>query len=158
MDYTVVKASQFQNELHKWSFWMANFAETKLSPSVGLVAALSDDLNTPEALTQLRRLFSEGQYEQLAADAKFLNVWNGESPSEISRQYVLNAELPHQLTWAVDDLLRKLDSFRADKNFAAADHLKDALKAVGVDVRFEKMGTTYQLLSDFDPAKLEALK
>ena len=158
MDWTAVKASQFQNELHKWSYWLANFADIALPPSNELVKALADDLNTPEALTVARSLFSTGRYDQLAADLKFLGIWNGESPSQISSNYGHNTDVTKEVTWAIDEWLRKLDQARNGKNYLRADSIRNQLEAAGVKVNITKFGTTYDLVAQFDPAKLEALK
>jgi cysteinyl-tRNA synthetase len=158
MDWTESKYRQCQGELHKWSYSLVDFATTTIGPSDGLVAALSDDLNTPEAITHVRSLYSEHQYEQLAADLRFLGIWNGESPTQISLLYLHNTFDPQLVTSAIDALLRELDQARNDKNYGKADAIKAGLMEAGVSVRIGKTGTDYELTADFDPAKLEALQ
>jgi cysteinyl-tRNA synthetase len=157
MDWTAEKAAQYTNELHKWSSWLVNFADSSMAPSDGLIEALANDLNTPAAITHLRQLFSTGQYEQLAVDARFLGVWTGQSPSEISRMYGgEGGDFPARAF--VCELLGRLDAARAEKNYAEADRIRDGLTNAGVVVQIGKLQTTFEVSPTFDPAKLEALK
>ncbi len=158
MDWTESKYRQAQNELHKWSYWLGNFVTTNLPPSNNLVAVLADDLNTPGALTVLRDHFAVGHYEQLAADLKFLGLWDGQDPGQISLGYVHDSWEKKEVTWAIDDLLRKLDIARNLKNFAEADRIRAGLFDAGIAVKTSPQGTTYDLTPTFDPAKLESLK
>ena len=157
MDWTEAKFRQAQNELHKWSYWLANFSETNLQPSLELVAALCDDLNTPEALTVMRAEFREGRYEQLAADLKFLGIWDGQSPDQISLLHAHNSYDRREVTWKIDDLLRRLEMARNEKNYTEADRIKSGLAAAGVSVQIGKLSTTYEMTATFDPAKLAEL-
>ena len=158
MDWTEKKARQFQSELHKWSYWLGSFKTSNLSPSDQLIAHLANDLNTPAALTHLRALFSSGQYEQLAVDARFIGVWTGQSPSEISRLYVHDSDLSKSASWLIDDLLRKLDQMRNEKRYDIADEIRANLHDAGVLIKSGVNGTTYELTADFEPEKLETLR
>ncbi len=158
MDWTEEKAEQFKNELHKWSYWLANYKSPKLPVSEELVAAISDNLNTPMAITHLRKLFSMGQYEQLAADSIFLGVWNGQSPNEISGLTSSDSfDDPHASS-VVSGFLAEMDIARAEKEYAVADDIRGKLKSAGVIVKISKSGTSFEYAPDFDPSKLEALK
>lgn len=158
MDWTEKKAAQFQNELHKWSTWLKSFKVSELPPSDQLIIHLANDLNTPAALTHLRALFSSGQYEQLAVDARFIGVWTGQSPSEISRQYTHDTNLQRSVSWLIDDRLRKLDQMRSEKRYDAADKIRSELFEAGVQVKSGANGTTYELTADFKPGNLEKLR
>jgi cysteinyl-tRNA synthetase len=158
MDWTETKYRQAQNELHKWSYWIVDFANTDLGPSQSLIEALADDLNTPAAITNLRGLFAAGQYEQLAADLKFLNIWNGESPSQIALLYVHDTYDQVAVTHLVDNLLRRLDIARNEKDYHEADRIRAILTDSGVAVKTTKAGTEYELTTNFDPSKLEGME
>jgi len=158
MDWTEAKFTQAQNELHKWSYWLKSFSDTPQHPSEALIEALADDLNTPNAITVLRAQFLERNYEQLAADLKFLGVWDGQSPDQISLLYSHDAEGSRDITFRIDDFLRSLDQARNNKDYAEADRIKDGLKAAGVVVKISRDGTSYELSPSFDPTKLEALE
>jgi cysteinyl-tRNA synthetase len=158
MDWTEAKYRSAQNELHKWSYWLKNFVNTTRGPSPELIDALSNDLNTPEAFTILRRHFSEGIYETLAADLKFLGLWDGQEPSQISLSYAHDTVLGHDISGVLDRKLRMLDQARNQRDYAAADDIRDQLESAGVQVKTGPNGSDYELGPDFDASKLEALK
>ncbi|MEM9583206.1 MAG: cysteine--tRNA ligase [Pseudomonadota bacterium] len=158
MDWTISKKIQLTGELQKWSTWMMHFKDTEMAPSIEVVEALSNDLNTPLAITRLREHFAKGRYEQLAADAKFLGIWNGQSASEITRIYATNTGQPVWANELIEDLLSKMDGLRAEKKFDESDLIRDRLTDAGVDIQTNKSGTTFEIGPDFDPARLEALK
>jgi cysteinyl-tRNA synthetase len=157
MNWTEAKWRQAQTELYKWSFWIKDFGSTKIGPSAGLLNALADDLNTPQALTHLRELFSNGSYEQLAADLKFLGIWDGANPSQISLLFAHNTFDDRAATDLIDELLRAMETARNNKDYGASDKIRDGLRSAGVSVKSGKEGTTYELMPDFDPSKLEDL-
>ncbi len=157
MNWTEAKYRQAQNELHKWSYWIKDFAQSTLAPSNDLISALADDLNTPEALTIARKHFSEGHYEQLAADLGFLGIWAGQSPSQISMMHLHDTGNDPVVTDRISDLLVEIEKARNEKNFERSDLIRARLKDAGVEVRISKGDTTYELLPDFDPSKLEGL-
>ena len=158
MDWTEAKFRSAQNELHKWSYALKDFCETSMNPSEELIEALSDDLNTPQAITVLRNTFSAGHFEELAANLKFLGVWNGESPSQISLTYLRDTRVGHHVADRIDALLQELDQARSAKDYSLADAIRDKLTEAGVVVKTAKTGTSYEISESFDPAKLEALK
>lgn len=158
MNWTEAKFLQAQNELHKWSYWLANFAHTQMKPSEGVVEALSDDLNTPEALTVLRSQFREGKYEQLSADLKFLGIWDGQSPDRISLLHVHSTEESQDISDRIGELLRRLEMFRNEKNYAEADRIKSSLIDAGIAVQISKLTTSYELTAAFDQTKLDQIK
>ncbi len=158
MDWTEAKYRSAQNELHKWSYWLLNSADTDIGPSDELIEALSDDLNTPKAITVLRDSFSAGQYQQLAADLKFLGIWNGESPSQISLTYVRDTSTNREVADRIGALLAQLDQARSAKDYSLADAIRDKLTEAGIIVKTANTGTSYEISGSFDPAKLEALK
>jgi cysteinyl-tRNA synthetase len=158
MDWTEAKARQFQTELQKWSYWIMDFKNTQTPPSIELIESLADDLNTPKAITHLRALYSSGAYEQLAADAKFLNLWNGQSASEITMIYTHNTFDEQWIKLLMIDVLRRIDMARNEKKYDISDKLKAELTDAGIKLQFGKHSTTYDLTPDFDPSKLEALR
>jgi len=158
MDWTEAKARQAQNELHRWSFWLVNFSETDVGPSNELMMALADDLNTPLAIKVLRDHWAMKNYEQLAADAIFLGVWNGQTPSEISRLYTSSSMTGPDVSMLVHDALNRIDNARAIKDYATADKIRSLLVGAGIVVRTSKTGTSWELGPDFDPTKLEGLQ
>ncbi|OYU39097.1 MAG: cysteine--tRNA ligase [Pseudorhodobacter sp. PARRP1] len=158
MDWTEAKFVRARGELSKWANWMANFSETGISPSQELIEALSDDLNTPDAITHLRTLYSVGKYEQLAADLKFLGIWNGQNSNEISGIYLHDTHTKQAVKIKIEKILDRLAEARSVKKYAEADRIKADLVEAGVAVQISKTATSYTLMPNFDLAKLESLK
>ena len=156
MDWTELKVLQCQGELHKWSYSLAGTTSSE-SVSAELIEALADDLNTPKAITHLRALYSNAQFHQLAADASFLGLWTGQNPDEISRLHVTDSDTDRHASRVVTALLSRLDTARSEKNYALADSIRDRLSTAGVIVKTSKLGTSFELGPNFDPAKLESL-
>ena len=157
MDWTEVKFSQVQNEMHKWSYWIANFKESARAVSEGLIGELANDLNTPGAISYLRSLFAHGQYEQLAVDLRFLGLWDGETPSDISGLYGHETPISLSLSFIMEGFLKQMDQARREKNFSRADLIRGHLTAAGVVVKTGSSGSTYEFGPNFDAAMLEGL-
>ncbi|MCX7299945.1 MAG: cysteine--tRNA ligase [Rhodobacterales bacterium] len=158
MDWTEAKFRQVQNELHKWSYLLADFTEEGGAPSDALIEVLADDLNTPEAITVLRSHYANGRYHQLAGDLRFLGIWNGESPNQVSLLYAHDSFQRREITDLIDGLLRRIDIARNVKDYAEADRIRAGLTAAGVVVKTTKSQTVYELAPSFDLKKLEALE
>jgi cysteinyl-tRNA synthetase len=106
----------------------------------------------------LRDSFSAGQYQKLAADLKFLGIWDGESPSQISQLYVHDASINRQVADRIGALLAQLDQARSAKDYVLADAIRAKLTEAGVIVKTANTGTSYEISGSFDPAKLDAFK
>ena len=87
MDWTEIKAHLVRNELEEWAkviSFSANLPEAQTP--IEVVQALSDDLNTPNAITVLRELFSQakiGSFEtvsKFAAGCRFIGLRNLTKP------------------------------------------------------------------------------
>jgi cysteinyl-tRNA synthetase len=149
MDWTAEKARQAEATLRKW-YALARQGAGSASPDPAVVAALGDDLNTAQALSELHRLAQAGNAAGLAASLRLLGF--------------LGDALPAWAAPADVDLGRhaaRLDALRvkamASKDFSAVDALKAALQAAGVEVRMSKAGVELLPGPGFDAARLEAL-
>jgi cysteinyl-tRNA synthetase len=98
-----------------------------LSPEV--FATLGDDLNTPQAITELHALDSKGNFAALGPSLRALGLRRPES-----RQTVDKAK--------VEALIQARNAARKVKNFADADRIRDELLAMGIVVHDNKDGTT----------------
>jgi len=127
-------------------------------PTAEIVQALSDDLNTSEALRIFRdharsgQTSDNGHARQVLANGMFLGFFNSTtlSPAIVATEDAL-APLRREL-----EKLRKIAS--ENKDFSDVDRLKAALVDAGVEVRMSKDSVSLLPGPDFDPAKLEALK
>ena len=164
MDWTAEKAREAEATLRKWRAICGGVAPTSAHELVE--AALSDDLNTAGAISELHSLFNPIYADFHGA------VIPGFDFEKAAGEFVASANLLGLLTkeltgWEVVEIdlsafSERLAILRAEamttKNFAPVDALKSALTAAGVEVRMSKKGVELLAGLDFDPAKLEALK
>jgi len=106
-------------------------------PGEGFLKALSDDLNTPDALAEFNRIArelarAETREAAQAAAGELLAAANliGLLQSPPDAWFGADAEDPESA--AIDALIEKRNQARADRDFAAADALRDELTAMGI--------------------------
>jgi cysteinyl-tRNA synthetase len=168
MDWTAEKAEQANLTLKKWSSLSLQDGLLNRRLPAGVVNAevldaVADDLNTPQAISILHRLFKSAKSDSEIADFKATSAFMGfgelynMKASETFGNIMTAAEYP-----VLDDLRKQMDVIRAEamttKDFAPVDALKSALTAAGVEVRMSKAGVELLPGPGFDPAKLESLK
>jgi cysteinyl-tRNA synthetase len=137
IDWTAAALRESKRELDKWYPVALQYAGAEAMLSPEFEAALCDDLNTPDAITHLRRLYSEAQAGVAFAGARLhacgallglfqhdLGAWNGWRPAsagidELAVQRLINARL----------------AARAQKNWAESDRIRDELAAMGVQLK-----------------------
>ena len=152
MDWTESKYLQLRNELFLWELQTAN-AEAGEVPDE-LIDALADDLNSPEALTVLRKLKSQKRHAELLAGMRFLGI-----PSMRGRSLLTTDEDTSMKLEKIREKLKVLrNEARQSKDFAAVDQFKSDLISAGVEVRMSKEGVELIPGPDFDPSILERLK
>jgi cysteinyl-tRNA synthetase len=100
--------------------------------------AVHDDLDTPAALAVLHEL--EGD-ESLPPAARFTSV----AAFDRFLGLDLAAEVGQALPDGAAELIAAREQARADRDFAAADRLRDQLAAMGVEVTDTRAGTTWRL-------------
>ncbi len=105
----------------------ANEGPERIAPSV--LEALSDDLNTPQAIAELHALHKAKKFDELAPTLRALGL---KRPAD---QIKVDAS-------AVGQLIDARLAARKAKNFAESDRIRDELKAMGVVLKDNKDGTT----------------
>ena len=148
MDWTEKKRQEAEATLRKW-YAQAEQALDNSDPHPGVVAAISDDLNTASAITELHVLSKSDDVVSLRASLKFLGFLDKGVPD-----WAKGADLG----WLADRLLDLRDKAMETKDFSALDAFKTALTEAGVEVRMSKTGVELAPAAGFDPAKLEGLK
>ena len=149
MDWTKEKAEQAKATLRKWRGIVAGI-QPAATPLPGVVEALADDLNTAGALAELHAAAGRGDIPGLKASAQFVGLLTDRLGG-----------------WALtitdfSSYANRLADLRAaamtTKDFSAADEMKAALIAAGVEVRLGKSGVELIPSLGFDPTRLEQLK
>ena len=150
MDWTAEKAREAEATLRKWAMAVEG-AEPAKDLDAGVLAALSDDLNTAGAIARLHALYAEGAYPHLLNALTLMGV-------NLNDLLKADHTASGEVTTLIEALLEERALARKAKNFARADALRDGFEAAGVIVKDTADGAQWNLSSDFDAAKLEALK
>ena len=144
IDWTAASLRESQRELDRWYPIAKQYAELQAMLSPEFVAALEDDLNTPDAITIMRRLYKEATEEIAFAGARFascghllglfeksLGEWTHWKPADFRVDEILVA---HKIK-------ERLDARKA-KDWAASDRIRDELADMGIALKDNKDGTT----------------
>ena len=155
MDWTEDRAREGEATLRKWYAMVetatpGSWRDANISP---IVNALSDDLNTHEALASLHGVAAKGDVATLAAGLEFLGLMTDSVPSW-AREVVPSEDV----TDLVKTLLDKRATARAARDFARADSLREGLTKAGIVIKDTSVGVDWHIGPSFDQDKLEALK
>ena len=152
IDWTAASLRESKRELDRWYAVASQYASTEDMLSPEFEAALCDDLNTAEAITHLRRLYSEANEgvayagARLAACGRMLGLfqqdlaaWNGWRPASAGIDEL-----------AVHRLIKERLAARAAKNWAESDRIRDELVAMGVQLKDAKDPATGELTTTWE--------
>lgn len=156
-DWTENKRREAENTLKKWR---ALTSGTEITGDVdqAVVEALSDDLNTPLAITRLHEMANDiardssknCYFQKQVFRASLAQLGFDLETKELKLSEVHSAQL--------DVLTEKLKLAREDKNWAEADRLRDELLEAGVKLMVKGADVKTEILPAFDAEKLEAIK
>jgi cysteinyl-tRNA synthetase len=163
MDWTKEKAEQAEATLRKWRSLISNRSPSTVSRE--FIEILSDDLNTSGAISELHNLAENGEIGKLLASARLIGLleegngdWSIEEDSEINGVFIVGPKGSSKFHNEIYSFVDTWSAFRKSKNYSVADELKKKLLAAGVILSATKEGANVTITSNFDPAKLEALK
>ncbi len=132
MDWTEKKRAEAEATLRKWRE-ATSMVSLDLSKEC-ISGALSDDLNTSEALMRMHSLFKQGEFESLKASASLLGLLGEELGAWAERPKL-------DLSALADKLHQARLAAMETKDFSAVDRMKSVLtEAGGVEVRMSKDG------------------
>ncbi|GGB42660.1 cysteine--tRNA ligase [Roseibium aquae] len=139
IDFSVRKLEEAESLLAKWP----DVIETEKEPSRDVLAALTDDLNTPGAIQALHALAHEAAknsaaLETYSATAALLGV--GPVKADISGLDTGSIEAR---------IAERLDHLKA-KNFAEADRIRDELAAEGIQLKDGKDPETGERITTWE--------
>ena len=132
IDWTVRALEEAEATLSSWTA-IPEFAEEDEAISGEVLEALSDDLNTPQAIAALHALERTGNSTALAANLRALGFRASlrDTPA-----------LAPEVASKVETLISVRRSARAEKNWAESDRIRDELAAMGITLKDNKDGTT----------------
>ncbi|QYX57409.1 cysteine--tRNA ligase [Roseovarius sp. SCSIO 43702] len=143
MDWTAEKAKEAERTLRKW-YRLAGLSgeSSRYDP---LVQALSDDLNTHEAISQIHALANAGDVNTLRFGLEMLGLWPGAIPKWAEIEGFTDAE-----TGTISHLIQRRETARKKKDFAEADRIRDGLARAGVKVVDTPEGAEFEKLPNYD--------
>ena len=162
MDWTDAKAKDAAKRLARW-FRKTDGVEAAPTVSASVEAALANDLNTHLALAEMDKMGAK----PLKAAMRLLGLpdaedvdWFRETTVGLATAAMQGDGDVSQAQNLLNDVLLKWQSLRDQKDYAAADLIRQSLEAMGVSARATGDGPQAALSdgSVLDPAKLEALK
>ncbi|MCC6920614.1 MAG: cysteine--tRNA ligase [Alphaproteobacteria bacterium] len=147
-NWTEAGANEARTVMRGWYEAVAKVEdEAPVAPPGAVVAAVSDDLNSPEAIAELHRLRSAAGKSKDAARALraggLLLGFFGQT-AEQYRSW-MPAKLPITAE-EIEALIAARAEARKSKNFAEADRVRDRLLDAGLTVEDSAAGTTWRAL------------
>lgn len=139
LDFSKTTIGEHKRRLDKWYRLTADVTDVA-DVSQDLIDALSDDLNTPKALSVLDQLAAPETAAQLKASAQFMGVL-----LQSQSTWFKGADLPEGITksWIQDQIAAR-QAARADKDFALSDKIRDDLEDRGIALEDGPDGTTWR--------------
>ncbi|HWC93752.1 MAG TPA: cysteine--tRNA ligase [Pseudolabrys sp.] len=152
MDWTVKGLEESSKILDGWYDIIGDETNSSGTPDPEFVAALRDDLNTPNALTQLHRIAGEVR-GQASGVAQIERKWTLRASGMLiglmaqSKRKFMQA-YPRRTTvdeTKITSLIEARKRARAAKDFKESDRIRDELAAMGVVLKDSKDGTTWEI-------------
>ena len=172
LDWTTPRVEEAKSIMNRWLRLNDRFRRAgmelpeRLRPDPLVVAALADDLNTPQAIRRLQELTSGVDADTdptvlstVIETIAFLGFRLGTTVGKDARKSIEEVLDGFERAGAIlDAKAAELHEARMARDFQKADALREEMESLGVTVQSTKDGTTWERTIDFDPTKLEALK
>ncbi len=135
IDWTAKGLEDSASEYERWVSRIKGIESGTLS--VALTDALNDDLNTPAAITEIRRQYVYKEYANLHSSLAFLGLLPSAayfSDLELVIEKAFRA-VELQRGVAVESLIAARLAARKAKDFAESDRIRDELAAMGIQLK-----------------------
>jgi cysteinyl-tRNA synthetase len=154
VDFTEARLGEAESELVWWATWLVENLGSELgnlksapAPSEPLVAILSNDLNTSEAIAFLRETFKLAREQKLEPvqflfDCEFLGILRRRSVGLHSGEYGGADVSPEQMVKSFDDY-RRFRIERLNGIQGAVERFSASMESLGLDVSFLSHGQAY---------------
>jgi len=126
------------------TFRQKSFDGGGAEPADEVLDALKDDLNTPQAIAELHKLFDKSQKGQappsvVCSSCRFLGI----NVAEVDLAETILKKVDEA---AVAALIEQRSAARKAKDFKESDRIRDELSKMGVVLKDSKDGTTWELV------------
>ena len=153
IDWTAERLLQARATLLDFADLLAG-VEAAGQPNPDVVAALSDDLNTPSALSIIHGLAKSAKRNpegaaELAATLEFMGLYGGETRDALN----VGVEAAKVDADKVDALVAARLAARRAKDFKESDRLRDELAAMGVALKDAKDPQTGEIVTSWEVAR-----
>jgi len=152
LDWTEEAVAEAEAVLRRWRGLVAGLSPAPRVPEA-VLAALSDDLNTPKAIAELHALAGAGDEPALRAGAAPLGLL-----TDALGGWDVAVTADPATAARIDGLLAARTAARKARDFARADAIRDGLAAAGVEVKDTPDGPEWSLTPGFDGQKLAELE
>jgi cysteinyl-tRNA synthetase len=154
LDWTFVGLDEAHKTLWEWYGDLKGKRATGSGIPGHVLDALSDDLNTPKAITAMHKLHSAGKWGELRAALDLLG-FSGDSAKMERVRYTGSKDEPDVVAGKadVDALIARRHAARKAKNFAEADRIRDELAAMGITLKDAKDPKTGELVTTWEVAR-----
>jgi cysteinyl-tRNA synthetase len=149
VDWTVDRLTEARQILKEWIDCAMGFDQFPAAVSSDMLTAISDDLNSPAALSVVSQLFKDTRRRtnpeassRLAATLKWLGIWNGEGSNDIYHYGIKIGHGPSD--WDIQHTVDQRAAARARKDWKESDRIRDELAKVGVKLNDTQDGTTWE--------------
>jgi cysteinyl-tRNA synthetase len=141
IDWTISGLEQSASILGAWFPFTDIISEEDRLAAQPVIDALSDDMNTPQAIAEMHALHSTDNHAALSFAAGFLG-FTGESLKGNRNKEAIEKE---NLAEKVEPLVLARTAARARKDFAESDRIRDELAAMGIVLKDSKDGTIWEI-------------
>jgi cysteinyl-tRNA synthetase len=149
IDWTIDRLVEARRMLKEWIDCAIGFEQYPVQVPNELISALSDDLNSPAAISVVSQLFRDTRRRtnpdasiRLASALQWLGIWNGEKTNDIYSYGIVVGIGPSD--WDIQHSVDERSAARARKDWKESDRIRDELAKAGVVLKDSKDGTTWQ--------------
>jgi cysteinyl-tRNA synthetase len=148
IDWTLSSLDESHKIIWQWYSALDGVTPSTTSPR-SVVDALSDDLNAPRAIAELHRLHTDGQMPELLAALRFLGFSGSRDRIARIGDAAFAAHGTSTFT-GIGEAIEARSAARKARNFKEADRIRDALSAMGIQLKDSKDPATGEIVTTWE--------
>ena len=147
LDWKFERLAEAEKTLIKWNSKIESKNQTGLPMQI--LNALLDDLNTPQSIYEMHRLFNNEKFDDLRNACTFFGFSSTDTKDSVL--------MPPDLSEKIDKLVEKRNNARMAKNFSLADEIREDLVRAGIIIKDSGQETTWESSQKIEIKKLRKL-